>query len=73
MFISLYFIFVLIYLPLVSTKVLTNNIINMLRAAMINIVRSAVTSLMYGEIMAPTVPIMLTHAKLIEEIYVGNS
>ena len=35
---------------------------------MINIVRSAVTNLMYGDIVAPTVPIMLTHAKLIEEI-----
>ena len=43
------------------------------RTAMMNIVRSAAINLIYGETEAPTVPIMLTHAKLIDEISVGKS
>lgn len=38
-----------------------------------NIVKSEVSNLIYGETAAPTVPIVLTHPKLNDETSVGNS
>lgn len=48
-------------LPLVSLSVFTKKAIRAERAAITNIVISAVASLMYGEMEAPTVPAILIH------------
>jgi len=47
--------------PFVSDKVLTKNTLSTDNRAITNIVKLAVASLIYGEIDAPIVPIMLVH------------